>query len=213
MKKVGKERLKSIWYGMRDRCYNHNNIGYKNYGGKGVRICEEWLSDKYKFIEWALNNGYSDDLTIDRINNDGNYCPENCRWVDRRTQANNSSLNTVIEFMGEKKTLTQWCEHFGVSRLLFYERYHERGYSFEKAMFSPKMNVSRRLYTINGVTKNLYQWCKEYGMEYNRVYKRLDKGYDIITALKNENLRTNGDMFKKRKERRGGKWNGEILNQ
>ena len=93
--------LYHIWCSMRERCYNSNYQAYKDYGGRGITMCQEWKDDFMAFYTWAINNGYKQTLTIDRINVNGNYEPSNCRWADRKTQANNRRSNISITLYGK----------------------------------------------------------------------------------------------------------------
>lgn len=111
--KVTGTRLYNIWVSMRDRCNNANNPAYKNYGGRGITICKEW--DSYKTFEtWALNNGYEETLTIDRIDVNGIYCPQNCRWATRLVQARNKRNTLVYLYKGEEITLPALSEIIGI---------------------------------------------------------------------------------------------------
>lgn len=103
-------RLYSIWRGMRERC---RDTTYQRYGGRGITVCDEW-NDFKKFYDWSINNGYDSDLTIDCINNDGDYCPENCRWTDYTTQGNNRCTNRYIEYNGETHTVAEWSRILNV---------------------------------------------------------------------------------------------------
>lgn len=109
-------RLYRIWRGMKARCLNKNSPNYCSYGSKGISICEEWVHDFTKFQSWALANGYSDELSIDRINVNGNYEPANCRWATIKEQANNKTNNVYITENGKTQTLAEWCEEFNANR-------------------------------------------------------------------------------------------------
>lgn len=106
-------RLHSIWLGMRYRCNSTHSEVYKDYGGRGICVCSEW-DDFYTFQEWALANGYSDGKSIDRIDNDGNYSPENCRWVDMKIQGSNRRNSRYFTFRGETLTISEWSRRTGI---------------------------------------------------------------------------------------------------
>lgn len=98
---VYKERLYSVWMSMKDRCRNPNNKAYRNYGARGIEVCEEWRRDYKAFREWAMKNGYNQGLWIDRIDNDYGYSPENCRWVTPATQSRNKRTTRLVRHNGE----------------------------------------------------------------------------------------------------------------
>lgn len=112
-------RLAKSWQSMLYRCENKKNTHYNDYGGRGIKVCKEWHNAK-NFMKWALKNGCQDDLTIDRIDVNGNYCPENCRWITQKEQTRNTRANHYILFNGEKKCLADWLCQFDKSDTMFY---------------------------------------------------------------------------------------------
>ena len=116
-----KKRLHKTWDSMCQRCRNKNNLSYKNYGGRGIEMCEEWNSF-ITFEKWALETGYNDTLTIDRINNNGNYEPGNCRWATMKQQSNNKRSNIIVKINGTSKNITQWCELYNIKWTTFKAR-------------------------------------------------------------------------------------------
>ena len=107
-------RLYRIWKGAKNRCQNKNNASYKNYGARGISFYESWSNDFSIFAEWAKNNGYSDNLELDRMNNNKGYSPDNCRWVNRTVNANNKRNNHYIEYHGETHTIPEWSLITGI---------------------------------------------------------------------------------------------------
>ena len=132
-------RLHNIWLNIKRRCYNPNFKHYSYYGGRGIVMCDEWLHDFAKFREWAVSNGYSDSLTIDRINQNGNYEPSNCRWVTRKHQQNNVRRNRLYTIDGETKTIAQWCEIYGVPHERTRRRVVNEGWDILDALTTPPL--------------------------------------------------------------------------
>lgn len=129
-----KNRLYTIWSNMKNRCFNPNDKVYLYYGNRGITVCEDWKNDFQIFYEWAINNGYEKHLTIERIDNNGDYCPENCRWVTRTEQQNNRRNNHYITYNGETLTITQWANKLGVNPKLLFARINDYKWDIEKAL-------------------------------------------------------------------------------
>ena len=110
-------RIHSIYYNMKNRCYNPNYYLFHRYGGRGIAVCDEWLGENglQNFYEWSVENGYADKMSIDRIDNDKGYSPDNCRWVTMKQQQNNRSTNRIITVNGISRTLSQWADVLPVS--------------------------------------------------------------------------------------------------
>ncbi|MDC2867530.1 hypothetical protein [Bacillus sp. BP-3] len=125
--KVYNKRLNKIFDGMKQRCTNPNCPNYKHYGARGIKMCEEWVESYDNFYWWAMENGYKDDLSIDRIDVNGNYSPNNCRWIPQSLQQRNKRDTIRVEINGELLTLPEICEKYSLSKAAVFYRYH-RGY-------------------------------------------------------------------------------------
>lgn len=130
-------KLYKVWNSMKGRCFNTNHRAYKNYGGRGITVCDEWKDDFLCFYNWSMANGYQEGLSIDRENNDGNYEPSNCRWTTSKVQRNNSRQNRYIEFEGESHTIAEWAEIKGINRLTLWDRIARRGWTVERSLNTP----------------------------------------------------------------------------
>lgn len=108
-------RIHNIWCDMKDRCYNANKPKYKNYGFRGITVCDEWLHDFKAFYDWSIANGYNDILTIDRMDVNKGYSPDNCRWADNKTQANNKTTNHYVKYDDRVLTVSELAEEVGLT--------------------------------------------------------------------------------------------------
>lgn len=136
---MSKTRVYKEWKGIKDRCLNQNNPNYKNYGGRGIKVCDEWIEERgfENFYNWAINNGYQDNLTIERNDVNGNYDPSNCRWIPLCDQALNTRANVYLEYNGESKPIAQWAREYGMDYHTFHNRVRNLGWSIEKALHEP----------------------------------------------------------------------------
>ena len=127
------DRLFTIWMNMKARCYRKTSKDYTNYGGRGIKICDEWINNFQEFYDWAIKNGYSDELTIDRIDVNGNYEPDNCRWATREEQENNKRNSFYYEIDGVKHTISEWADLYNMPKELVRTRV-KRGMNIKKAL-------------------------------------------------------------------------------
>lgn len=135
-------KIYRVWCSMKERCDNKNNKSYKNYGAKGIKVCEEWSNDFLKFYYWAINNGYKEGLTIDRINFNKNYEPQNCRWVTTKQQNRNYSKNRFMEYNGKKYCIVELSEKFNISYGTLLYRINA-GYTLEEAIIKKDLRGER----------------------------------------------------------------------
>lgn len=144
----GKPRTFIIWNGMKARCLNPNATSYKSYGARGITVCEEWLTFE-NFHKWAMSNGYDDGLELDRIDNDKNYCPENCRWVMKSFNAMHQRKNRNIEISGVSMSISAWCREVKMSRSTAYKFLSKGEDSFKKEIEDRILSSKGQQYFVN----------------------------------------------------------------
>ena len=140
---LNNSRIYKIYYSMKQRCYLKTHMYYKNYGGRGITVCDEWLGDNgfVNFYEWSMENGYNNNLTIDRIDNNGKYEPNNCRWTTKKHQQNNTRKTKIYNYKGENLTTTEICEKYNINKSTFNHRiakYGDVNIAIEKPINSSK---------------------------------------------------------------------------
>ena len=128
---------------MLDRCYNPKNASYRHYGDRGITVCDEWKNDREAFVQWAISAGHADDLSLDRIDNNKGYSPENCRWASMREQLLNQRRNRIIEHDGKALPLSVWAEQLGISPDTLHKRLDAHGVPAERALQPGKLHPWR----------------------------------------------------------------------
>lgn len=118
-------RLYNMWIRLKERCYNSRNQDYKYYGARGIRVCDEWRNDFEAFQDWAMKNGYNDELTIERIDVNGNYTPDNCRFATMKEQNRNKRNNIVVSLNGKERLFIEICDKFGLDPIKARQRYYQ----------------------------------------------------------------------------------------
>lgn len=190
-------RLFYIWACMRNRCYRSSDTRYANYGGRGIRVCDEWNNDYATFAKWARENGYRDDLTIDRIDVNGDYTPENCRWATWEEQANNKTNNRRVTIDGVTKTLAEWCREYDIDYRVVHTRITNLKWDAVKAIITPnggsgsnqttfhperkkkpvirKYHVKHHNVVVDGEEMSLRAACLKLGLPYQAMHLRVTR--------------------------------------
>ena len=175
-------KLRKVWDSMKRRCYNPKCDHYKWYGGRGITVCDEWRDSFPTFEEWAFANGYSDELSIDRIDNNQGYSPDNCRWATREEQARNRTNLIIVDGL----PLKAYCEKVGLNYKTVHCRLW-RGWPLEEALnpsnflSGPVKGIEYRQLTIDGMS--LRKYCLIHGLRYGTVYHRIMRGRSIEEAV------------------------------
>lgn len=173
-------KLNNVYYNMRKRCLNSKSKSYVDYGGRGIKICNAWMT--YEGFLNDMAHTYKEGLSLDRIDVNGNYCKENCRWVDKKTQANNTRTNRFFYHNGVKYTLTTLSEHlsekYNINKSIIYSRL-SNGKSIEESI----VPLNYEEITYKGETKTVSEFAKEYNMTYYQLKKRLMRGWSVKRAI------------------------------
>lgn len=192
---MSKTRLYRTWAGVKQRCLNPKDTAYEYYGGRGIKVCQEWIDSFETFKSWAELNGYSDSLTIDRKDVDGNYEPSNCRWITQKQQANNQRNNNLITYNRSTKTMAEWCECLNMDRRAIDGRLR-RGWSIEKAFSVPIKPRNPHIVHYQGRDYTASALSRLLGIERQTLDKRLKLGWNeeelnMNVYLGNKEIRKN----------------------
>lgn len=190
-----KSPVYKVWKHMHLRCERTDHKSYSDYGGRGINVCAEW-TEYSAFYDWSLENGWRKGLTLDRIDCNGNYSPDNCRWTDWKTQERNKRNVLRAEYAGIEMSLAAWAEFFHVNLSLFRDRYLA-GWDLERIVREPnnklygtsdesricRSKAKSKYFTIDGVTKSTQEWADEFGIDPNVIRMRIRRGWTVEKAI------------------------------
>lgn len=171
--------LMQVWADVKQRCYNEKSKAYKWYGERGVKLCEDWMAFK-NFYDWAIKNGYKSGLTLDRIDPNGDYSPDNCRWVNMKIQQNNRRNNKLLNINGVTKTMSEWADEYGADYILVKSRI-SAGWEPERALSQRKNDAAT--ITIGEETKTFKEWSEISGVNRSTIEDRIKHGWDAKKAV------------------------------
>lgn len=193
-------RLYEVWKGMNARCSNPNHMFYKNYGGRGIKVCNQWKTDFLQFKEFMLSIGYDETLptgeqTIERIDVNGNYEPGNCKLISRKEQNVNKRNNHLVTYKGETKTITEFAEEYGLDTENLLNRINNYGYTIEEAIEKPFRKCPHKnppLYEVDGEKLSLREWGERFGLTRSQIksktrHKSVEEVVRELKASQNEN--------------------------
>lgn len=184
-----KKRLYHVWLSIKERCYNINDNRYKNYGGRGITVCDEWKDDYAAFEVWAIENGYDEnaqygECTIDRIDFDKSYSPDNCRWISLKEQNNNRTTTIWLTHNGKTQTLLDWAKELQINPKTLRTRIN-RGWSTEDVL-TPRLLRNNSPIEYNGETHSVEQWSKITGIPPRTIAGRRDRGWPLEKIFSKE---------------------------
>ena len=194
----GEMRLHRIWANMKQRCMNPKTKDYKHYGGRGITVCDEWKDSFEQFFYWAMTHGYKDGLTIERKDNDGNYCPENCEWIAANRQHRNTRRNRRFIVQGKEFTLTELCRLYGQPRSTVESRL-KKGMDLKTALKNGRNKVDNRLLELSDQLKELRLKKSDLDAQTKGVNEEIDgvttEMIGIMTTEELTSFNRNGTTF------------------
>lgn len=185
-----KKRIHRRWKAMKERCSNKNRKDFCHYGGRGIKVCDEWIHNFQNFYNWAIANGFNPELTLDRIDVNKDYSPDNCRWISQKEQCINTRLNSGITYLGKTQSLADWAKEYGINRTTLEVRIKFQGSPIDKALLS-KEEYKKYRATLSNKQPYKLQWggkewtikelSKEYNLDYTTLSVRLKQNNMVVS--------------------------------